>query len=87
MSDRNITLFAYHSHGDGPRILSDLFGGQAAEEVEEIESSDDDGGRSLGPLLALVALVALAAGYRYYRSRSGDEPGETEQVEVTEYES
>ncbi len=88
MSDRNLTLIEYHSHGNGPRILPDLLGTTSEEAVEESEATDDDeSGRRLGPVIALVLLVAFAAGYRYYRSRGGEERSEGEQVAVTEYES
>lgn len=88
MSDRKLTVFEYHSHGDGPRLFPERFlGGEETEEEAMVEADEEGDGRGIGPIIALLALVAAAAAYRYYRSRGGGTEFETDQVEVTEYEN
>lgn len=91
MTDRNITLVEYHSHGGGPGVLSDLFGGprdpEGAEGRADEPSEDDRSGRGLGILLVLAILVGIAVGYRYLSAEEEPSEFETEQVEVTEYEN
>lgn len=76
MSDRHVTLFALHTHGDvqmGPATVPGIGGDEGETDVEEADVAVDDeasGNAAARALLGLVVLVAAAAAVR--RFRGGD---------------
>lgn len=79
MSDRRITLFELHTHGDvqfGPSTVPGMGSSEADVEVEaEAEQADEGGGSTAGrAFLALVVLVVAAAAVRRFRGGDGERP-------------
>lgn len=91
MGEKKFTLMELHLDGDtqfGPRALPDIITGTDAEseDVEsgsQTESTDEDEGRGIVPLLAgLIAMVAIAVAVRRYRRDDEIETDSFEEQDV-----
>lgn len=85
MSDWNLTLVEYHSHGDGPQLFPDVFSRGSSEPAEPAEDGGGSGATWIAVLATLVVLVGIGVALRYLRGEEESTLG-GEQVEVTEYE-
>lgn len=92
MGERKYTFVEYHSHGNGPSFFPDIFGGREDQEEEidvHAEEEEEDGGSTaLRVLLALVVLIGVAVAVKYFTGdeEEAEEPFDTREVAVTEYE-
>lgn len=94
MSEKRLTFFECHTHGDvqiGPASIPGVGGGETAEAEDADGESDaeEDGGAAgllVGVVIVVVVLAAIAA---LVKGRGGDDDdgGELQQVELTETEA